>query len=64
MKKQTYDTSSLHCVQCHRELEYKVDIADSLVSICFQPDCPNFSLLQIPLEQTPRAKKYGSTSKK
>ena len=53
MKKQTYNTSNLHCVQCHRRLVYKVDLGDSVVSICHRPDCPNYGLLALPQELMP-----------
>jgi hypothetical protein len=56
MKKQTFNTKNLHCVQCHREFVYKVDIRQSLVSICHYPDCPNYGLLAMPQEQMPKEK--------
>lgn len=54
MKKQTYE--EMHCVQCHRELKYKVSINDSVVSICHRADCPNYGLLAMPQEQMPKDK--------
>lgn len=54
MKKQIY--KKFHCNQCHREFKYKIDLANSLVSICHYPDCPNYALLQMPLEQMPKEK--------
>jgi len=57
MKKQTYNTENLHCVQCHRELKYKVDLDQSVISICHYPDCPNYGLLAMPQEQMPKSNK-------
>jgi len=56
MKKQTFDTSNLHCVQCGNEFVYKVSLDSSVVSICHHPECPNYGLLAMPKEQMPKEK--------
>lgn len=53
MKEQPYKLY-LHCVQCNQELEHKVIIDASVVSVCNRPECPNYGVLQIPIEQMPR----------
>ena len=51
-----------HCNYCHKEFIYKVDLANSTVSICCRPECPAYGLLQIPAENLPKPKKSSSSN--
>ena len=35
------------CNMCHKEMPYCVEFETKTVSVCSDPACPNFSLLQI-----------------
>ena len=39
-------TPNTHCVQCGREMEYYWSYRDKSFKVCYNPACPNYSLLQ------------------
>jgi len=44
------DEAKRTCNQCGREMEYSTEIECKLVCVCHYPDCPNYALLQISME--------------
>lgn len=39
-----------HCVQCGQEMPYGTD-GDKFASVCCNPKCPNYGLLQMGIEK-------------
>ena len=36
-----------HCVQCGEEIKYATDVQNKQVTVCNNPKCPNYGLLQL-----------------
>lgn len=48
------------CNQCHEEFEYHAEMDTGKVpSVCVNPSCPSFALLQIPAELMPTPSESG-----
>lgn len=39
------------CNQCHKQMEGITELEKYIVSVCANPECPNFSLMQISMEK-------------
>lgn len=63
MKKQNIPVKGYHCVQCHTEFIYKMELEDRQIAVCVNPKCPNYALLAIAQEKMPSEKEIEEAKK-
>ena len=52
------------CNQCHKQMDMGVRFSVGIMgSACDNPECPNYALVQIPLEEMGRDKKRMANTK-
>lgn len=50
-----------HCVHCGKEMPYGANINKCSVSVCHNPACPNYGLLQMGMEKMSEIKEEEIT---